>query len=170
MISIKKTKQNFLGLLLLFLFLTTSFIEAKELFTNKKIIGAEETVRLLPMDMVFKARIDTGAKTTSIDARNITLFERDGVKWVRFDCINGDKRKTLEERVIKVVKIKRHGAKSQSRYVVKMHIVLGPVSRHIEVNLNNRERFTYPVLIGRNFLRDLFIVDVVEKYCFKCDK
>jgi len=76
-----------LSTLLIFLFLTTSFIEAKEVMSNvmekngtlkipnketlstdKKIIGAAEKVRLLPANMVLKARIDTGAKTTSIDA------------------------------------------------------------------------------------------------------
>lgn len=170
----------------MFLFLTTSVIQAKEVMSNvmdknstlktfqkeepfatKKIIGATEKVRLLPVNMVLKARIDTGAKTTSIDARNITPFERDGVQWVRFDCVDGDKTETLEKKVLNVVEIKRHGAEPQNRYVVKMRIVLGNVSRLIEVNLNNREPYDYPILIGRNFLRNSFIVDIVEKYRFK---
>ncbi len=175
-----------LSTLLIFLFLTTSFIEAKEVMSNvmekngtlkipnketlstdKKIIGAAEKVRLLPANMVLKARIDTGAKTTSIDARDITPFERNGVKWVRFNCVDGNKTETVEKKIIRIVEIKRHGAKPQNRYVVKMRVVLGNVSRLIEVNLNNRKPYEYPVLIGRNFLRDSFIVDIVEKYRFK---
>ena len=57
----------------------------------KIIIGAVEKVRLLPPNVVLKARIDTGAKTTSIDAQNIIPFERDGKEWVRFDWYLGEK-------------------------------------------------------------------------------
>jgi len=69
--------------------------------------------------------------------------------------------------VIKTVQIKRHGEESQYRYVVKMRIILGDVSQLISVNLNDRDAYLYPVLIGRNFLRDFFIVDVAKKYQFK---
>ena len=172
-------------ILFLLLFCVTSLIEAKEktiLSTDqnstyenlntektdaKRIIGAVENVRLVPPNAVLKARIDTGAKTTSIDARNITPFERDGKQWVRFICVDGEKEHTIEKKVIKTVQIKRHGEESQDRYVVKMRIILGNVSQLISVNLNDREAYLYPVLIGRNFLRDFFIVDVAKKYQFK---
>jgi hypothetical protein len=132
--------------------------------TDKTIIGAVENVRIIPPDMVLKARIDTGAKTTSVDARNITAFMRKGQQWVRFDCISGTKGYTITKRVISTVQIKRHNKPPQTRFVVKMRITLGNVSRNIEVNLNNRDAYTYPVLIGRNFLRDTFIVDIVKRY------
>ena len=133
----------------------------------KMIIGEVENVRLVPPNVVLKARIDTGAKTTSIDARNITPFERDGKQWVRFVCVSGKKEHTLERKVLKTVQIKRHGEAAQDRYVINMRIVLGTVSQLIHVNLNNREAYTYPVLIGRNFLRDYFIVDVAKKHQLK---
>ncbi len=174
------------SLLFLILFQTTSYakntidatpvVDQNSTFENlnteksdaKKIIGAVENVRLFPPDIVLKARIDTGAKTTSIDARNITPFERDGKQWVRFVCIDGKKKEhTLERKVLKTVLIKRHGEDSQDRYVVNMRIVLGNVSQLIPVNLNDRESYIYPVLIGRNFLRDYFIVDVAKKYQLK---
>jgi len=134
---------------------------------SKMIIGALEHVRLVPPNVVLKARIDTGAKTTSIDGRNITPFERDGKQWVRFVCMDEKKEHIIERKVFKTVLIKRHGDESQDRYVVKMRIVLGDVSRLITVNLNDRDDYQYPVLIGRNFLRDFFMVDVAKKYQFK---
>ena len=167
------------------MFCTTSFIEAKETdapvsvqnttFENlntekpdtKRIIGAVENVRLVPPNIILKARIDTGAKTTSVDARNITPFERDGKQWVRFTCMEGDKEHTIERKVLKTVQIKRHEEESQDRYVVNMRIILGDVSQLIPVTLNDRDAYIYPVLIGRNFLRDYFIVDVAKKYQFK---
>ena len=173
------------NILFLLLFCTISFIEAKEdtalsiekdntyvnlnteKLDSKKIIGALEYIRLVPPNMILKARIDTGAKMTSIDARNITPFERDGKQWVRFVCMDGEKEHTIERKLLKTMKIKRHGTEAQERYVVKMRIVLGDVSQLISVNLNNRDTYQYPVLIGRNFLRDSFIVDVAKKYQFK---
>ena len=134
---------------------------------GKMIIGEVENVRLVPPNVVLKARIDTGAKTTSIDARNITPFERDGKQWVRFVCMDGKKEHTLERKLIKVVQIKRHGKAAQDRYVINMRIILGNVSKLIHVNINDREAYTYPVLIGRNFLRDYFIVDVSKKHQLK---
>ncbi len=172
-------------ILFLLLFYTTSFIEAKEktqplgnqnsTFENlntekpdsKRVIGAIENVRLIPPNVVLEARIDTGAKTTSIDAQNITPFERDGKEWVRFDLFVGEKKYDIERKVIKTILIKRHGEDSQRRYVIKMRIVLGDVSQLITVNLNDRESYQYPVLIGRNFLRDYFIVDVGKKFQVK---
>lgn len=173
------------SILFLLLLCSTSFMEAKEkiilskeknsTYENlnteksdaKRIIGAIENIRLVPPNVVLQARIDTGAKTTSIDARNITPFERDGKQWVRFVCIDGEKKHTIEKKVIKTVQIKRHGEESQDRYVVKMRIILGKVSQLISVNLNDRDAYQYPILIGRNFLRDFFIVDVGKKFQFK---
>lgn len=173
------------SILLMLLFCTISFLEAKENTTllaeqnatyenlntekadAKIIIGAIEKVRVVPPNIVLKARIDTGAKTTSLDARDITPFERDGKQWVRFTVVNGKKEYTLEKKVIKTVQIKRHGKASQDRYVINIRMVLGNVSQLILVNLNDRDKYQYPVLIGRNFLRDNFIVDVSKKYQFK---
>lgn len=173
------------SIIFLLLLSITSFIDAKEdkvllteqnsTFENlnteksdsKRIIGEIEYVRLVPPNLVLKARIDTGAKTTSVDARNITPFERDGKQWVRFVCMDGKKEHTIERKVLKVVQIKRHGTEAQDRYVVNMRIVLGDVSQLTPVNLNDRDAYQYPVLIGRNFLRDFFIVDVAKKYQFK---
>lgn len=173
------------SILFLLLFHTISYAQNKENITlvneqnstfdnlntekpdAKIIIGEVENVRLVPPNVILKARIDTGAKTTSIDARNITPFERDGKQWVRFVCMDGKKEHTLERKVIKTMKIKRHGKEAQDRYVINMRITLGNVSQLIHVNINDREAYTYPVLIGRNFLRDYFIVDVAKKHQLK---
>ncbi len=81
--------------------------------------------------------------------------------------VAGKKQHTIERKVIKTVQIKRHGIESQDRYVVKMRIILGNVSQLVSVNLNDRDAYTYPVLIGRNFLRDYCIVDVGKKFQLK---
>lgn len=51
---------------------------------DKRVIGSEELVLLDDLTEKYKARIDTGATTSSLNATNIVEFERDGTKWVRF--------------------------------------------------------------------------------------
>ncbi len=177
---ILQTRWHF-SIVFIFILFTISFASAKEntvvsmeenstsknlnteKSNSKRIIGTVENIRLVPPNVVLKARIDTGAKTTSIDARNITPFERDGKQWVRFVSMAKNKEYPIERKIIKHVQIKRHGAAPQDRYVVNMRIVLGDVSRLILVSLNDRDAYQYPILIGRNFLRDFFIVDVAKK-------
>ena len=131
--------------------------------TSKQIIGRVERINVVTINHTARAKIDTGAKTTSIDARKITRFERDGEKWVRFEFQG----KKIEKAIVKDILIKRHGAKSQRRVVVKLRLKLGDVSRNVLVTLANRESFIYPILIGRNYLRDTFVVDVSKKYTIK---
>jgi len=73
----------------------------------------------------------------------------------------------IEKPVSRVVQIKRHGKTSQDRYVVKMRLILGERSQVVEVSLTDRSQFIYPILIGRNFLRDYYIVDVGAKLTSK---
>ncbi len=133
---------------------------------GKLLIGEAEWVYLPAAKMKLKARIDTGATTTSVDARDLRVQERDGKKWAMFTMVDreNDKKVEMEKPVEKVVEIKRHGTENQKRYAVKMRINLGNVSRYITVTLNDRENFEYPVLIGRNFLRGSAVVDVDEAY------
>ncbi len=132
---------------------------------NPTIIGALEKVRILPENIIYDSRIDTGATTTSIHAGNMEIFERDGKKWVKFDLQGENKSATVEMKIKEFRNIKRHGAPDQKRAVVTLHLVLGNVSQEVNVTLNDRSKFTYPGLIGRNFLKpNHLIVDVSEEY------
>jgi len=132
------------------------------------VIGALEKIRILPADIIYDARIDTGATTTSIHAANIDIFERDGKKWVKFDLEGKDKTETVEMKIKEFKNIKRHGAPDQIRAVVTIHLVLGNISQMVDVTLNDRSKFTYPGLIGRNFLKpNNILVDVSKEYTVK---
>lgn len=120
------------------------------------VIGRLENVHIMAVDMSKKARIDTGAKTTSIDAREIESFLKDGKEWVRFKFDN----QPIEAPLVRTVRIKRHGGKPIRRPVVELELKLAKVSKKVEVTLTNREKYFYPILIGRNFLRKNFMVDV----------
>ena len=131
-----------------------------------EIIGEVEYALVSDTGPLQKARIDTGATTTSLGFHEVSSYERDGEKWVRFsvrDRLDG-KVHTFERELVGTASIKRHGAEPVQRPVVKMRISIGDVSKEIEVTLADRNSFDYPVLIGRNFLDGNVLVDVSKRY------
>ncbi|MEG1082011.1 MAG: RimK/LysX family protein, partial [Pseudomonas sp.] len=67
-------------LLLLSLFLLPALGQAAE----KTVYGLNEYARLADIDLEVAAKLDTGAKTASLSARDIKRFKRNGESWVRF--------------------------------------------------------------------------------------
>lgn len=144
---------------------------AKDLTPSDKVtIGEAEYVGIPLIDAVFKARIDTGATTTSIYAVDIEEFERDGKPWVRFVVKNDESKEEypLEARVARVAEIKKRGEEGFTRRpAVSMDLVLGEATRSIKVNLADRSGFEFPLLIGRDFLSGIAVVDVTLSYTQK---
>lgn len=124
------------------------------------IIGEVEPVYVLPIKKSFLARIDTGAETSSIDAKNIRVFEREGVKWVSFDIVSKRYGETyhFEKKIYRQVTIKRQNI-SENRIVVLMTVKMGKEKITAQFSLTDREKFDYQVLIGRNILNGRAIVD-----------
>lgn len=146
--------------------ITKPALEINKPAAEIQVIGQIEYVDILPEGIRQKARIDTGAETTSIGALDIEYFERDGKSWVKFKVLQRSSGKTTEftKRVVRNVKIKRHGAKNIRRPVIKMTLAMGSIKKKIEVSLTNRSKFDFPVLIGRNFLYGDIRVDVSSKF------
>ncbi|WP_292920519.1 RimK/LysX family protein [Nitrosomonas sp.] len=133
---------------------------------TKTLLGGIENVFLDPPGMEFSARIDTGAQTSSLNALDIVEFERDGKPFVKFNLIHpftGDKLE-LTRRLRRHVRIKgRGGRESHRRPVVKIRVVLADIDEQINFTLEDRSRFKHQILIGRNLLQDLAIVDVSRR-------
>ncbi len=125
------------------------------------IVGAVEWATLEPAGLTLEARIDSGAETTSVHAENIELIEKEGKRYVRFTLFD-DKGEPLpqELRLRRQVLIKQQVGEPERRFVVRMWLTLGEQRSRIDVNLSDREDFEFPLLVGRNFLVDSFIVDV----------
>ncbi len=130
------------------------------------VIGRVEYALVGQQSMRHKARIDTGARTSSVGIDSLRHFERDGAKWVQFTvkARRNDEVADFELPLLRTVAVKRINAKPQPRPVVRMRVAIGPISDRIEVTLNNRDDFNYPILVGRNFLDGRFVVDVAQKF------
>lgn len=135
---------------------------------GKLVVGERERFYLVGPGHVYTARIDSGAKTSSLDARNITKFERDGRNWVRFDVPvpNSDGEfTTLEREVSRRVRIlQSNGDDPDRRVVVELQFMIGDHKQQAEFTLADREHLTHTVLIGRNVLRDVMLVDVGKEF------
>jgi hypothetical protein len=131
------------------------------------VIGEAELVGLPEIDAIWRARIDSGATTTSVHAVDIEQFERDGEPWVRFALRNEklDTQVALERPVTRIAQIQRRGTdEMQKRPVVELDVSIGDLVTRIEVNLTDRTHFEFPVLIGRNFLSGQTLIDVSRAY------
>lgn len=137
---------------------------------TKQMVGWAEKVRIFPGNLMLLAKIDTGADNCSLHVPDFTLFERNGAQWIRFEVKDqsGDSA-TLERQVVRTAKIKRHSGRRQERPVVLLNICLGKIVREAEVNLVDRARFKFPLLIGRSFMADRISVDPSVQYTMEPD-
>lgn len=134
------------------------------------VVGAAEMVRVYPGGTEFKARIDTGATTSSINARNIMRFRRGGKRWVRFEVLGRQgQRIRMERPVVRRVRIKRFGLHSKRRTVVWLGLCLGGYYKETQVTLQDRRRRKFPVLIGRRYLAGAILVDSAQEFLVKPD-
>jgi hypothetical protein len=132
---------------------------------EKAVIGWLERISITPDHLVLHAKMDTGADSCSLHVEDIEPFKRDGKKWVRFRVVNRTGEWILLERkVFRFVRIKSMGSESQRRHVVEMGICLGDTGKQVQVNLVDRSGFKFQMLVGRNFLKDSFIVDPSAQY------
>jgi hypothetical protein len=126
-----------------------------------EIFGWVERVELLDGKFSLKAKLDTGAATSSLDATDIMRFRRDGKRWVRFTLNNSETHQemTLEKPLVRRVRIVRHSGRPQPRAVVKLPLCFGPFIEDVEFTLINRSNFIYPVLLGRSAMAGRALVD-----------
>lgn len=132
------------------------------------IAGYVEKVRLRSGGLLVRAKLDTGAKTSSLGVDHYERFRGNGGRWLRIYLSNWKgKTSAIEAPLARIVKIKRHFGGIQERPVVRLGICLGTVYKETEVNLVDRTGYNYQMLIGREFLESSFVVDPARYYTLK---
>lgn len=130
-------------------------------YSGLEVFGWVERVKLYPIDQKVKAKLDTGAKTSSLDARNIRVVRQGKNRYVRFEFVDPDTKEVTEMRLrrIRGVRIVRHSGQHQHRHVAELDICLGEHRKTIEVSLIDRSNFIYPLLLGRRALENIALID-----------
>lgn len=119
-------------------------------------VGWVEKARIPGVDKEVKAKLDTGATTSSINAEILGKPDKNSESggMIKFQFTNGEGIKEVFERpIVRWVQIKSRAGADLRRPVVRMKLCVASRWIEEEVNLADREDFNYPVLIGRNMLK-----------------
>lgn len=166
--------------ILALLFFFGSLLTGHAMATNEKTIyGYIEKANLVDKQLILSAKLDTGAKSASLNAINISEISVDGKPYLRFTVPSKEGDIPFQCEYVGNVNIKiRAGEiqmghllrKSIQRPVVLMRVKLAEKERLIRVNLTNRKRFIYPLLLGREAIIAFDgLVDPSLKYTTKID-
>ncbi|AUI85048.1 peptidase [Vibrio azureus] len=135
-------------------------LDAKPLFRAGHIEVAEVE------GLSFPVKLDTGADVSSINAQNIKLFKQQGQEMVSFTYENDHGvKKEFVKPVVDTMRITaKTGEQASVRPVVEMHVKLGELEKKIRVNLQDRSRFHYSMILGKNFLKHGALVASEAEY------
>ena len=131
-----------------------------------RLIGATTLVTEVTTALPLPARVDSGAASCSIHCEELEIKDADESpknnigKPVRILVTDKNgKEEWIESTIVDYVKV-RTSEKEDDRYKVSLRLRWEDVERNVLVTLNDRQGMRYPLLLGRNFLCDHFLVDV----------
>ena len=136
---------------------------------NKTTIGWREWVTLpsLPIPAI-NAKIDTGARTSCLHAFDVSVFEQNGLKKVRFGVHPLQRRSDVvqwcETELIDQRSVRDSGGHKEDRIVISGPLRMGGDEWDIEMTLTSRDDMIFRMLIGRTALRGRYVVDPAKSY------
>ncbi len=139
---------------------------------NKKdlpLIGWREWVKLPDLGCKgIKVKVDTGARSSAIHAFNIQEVEKDGQAWVTFEIHpdqKSDKRViSTQAKILEYREVRNSGGKATLRPVIVTPVTMRGETWLIELTLANRDDMGFRMLLGRQAIRDRFLVDSGGSY------
>ncbi|MHA6317168.1 ATP-dependent zinc protease family protein [Altererythrobacter sp. CAU 1778] len=126
------------------------------------VVGWRELVQLPELGLSgIPAKIDSGARTSSLHGEVLEEFTRDGQQYVRFavDFARQHVRQVCEAVHVDIRGITSSNGETQRRYVIKTPLTIGDLTFRAEISLADRSDMQFPMLIGRSSLRRRFLVD-----------
>lgn len=133
------------------------------------VVGWREWVRLDSVGVPWvKAKVDTGARTSSLHAFDLQTREVEGLAWVRFDVqpwqVGAEDAVAVELPVHDERSVRSSSGHTEMRYVVLLQLVLGGRSVTAEVTLTDRDEMGFRMLVGREALVQGYLVDPALSY------
>ena len=136
---------------------------------NLQIIGSEEWCVFGDLGIpAIKARVDSGAKTSSLQAANIKIVNRGANEWVKFEVSPLQENRSIaiecQARLVDRRMVKSSSGISEVRLVIKTPVTIGDCTFDIELTLANRDTMEFRMLLGREALNERFIVNPAVNY------
>lgn len=138
---------------------------------TKLVLGWLENIRMYPGGMIMRAKLDSGARSNAIHAENIDTFDgADGRRMVSFTILK-DHDNPDSERIDLVLPIERevniklrYTSVRDERPMVNLEFCIAGIRHTALFSLTERSDFLYPVLLGREFLKEHVIIDPSETF------
>jgi len=132
----------------------------------RKILGRVEKVGIPEWGLYdIKAKIDTGAYTSSLHCHHIVPLDDNRVRFNLLDPSHKNyNEKLFEVPAFNIKKVKSSNGFTEERIIIKTTIVIAGQSLLTQLSLTDRSRMRYPLLIGRKLLKNRFLVDVSKTY------
>ena len=136
---------------------------------SKIILGSEEWCTLPELGIPsIKARVDSGAKTSALHAKNIAPFIKDDQNWVKFDInpIQNNVKTIIhcEAPLVDKRVVKSSSGFREQRYVIQTSLEIGNSKWVIEMTLTNRDSMGFRMLLGREAMSGRVLVDPEQQY------
>ena len=133
------------------------------------VIGWREWVGLPDLGIeTVKAKVDTGARSSSLHAYDLVAFERDGTKCVRFKVhpVQRDTSKVVvaEAKILEYRSVRSSSGRATMRPVIVTNVALLGQAWPVELTLANRDEMGFRMLLGREAFRGRFLVDAGRSY------
>ena len=137
--------------------------------SGRPIIGWREWVGLPDFGIRhIKVKVDTGARSSSLHAFDMELFEREGVRWVRFKVHpvqrKSDKTVECEAEVLEFRSVRSSSGRAAKRPVIITNISMMDITWPVELTLASRDEMGFRMLLGREAFRRRFLVDAGKSY------
>lgn len=136
------------------------------LYGEKIIVGKNEYITFNEFNLKnLRAKIDTGAKTSSIHCSVIHQIDKNRVAFTLLDSDHKKfKAKLHTAQISRIGKVKSSNGKIQKRIFIKTTITFLGKEYLTEFSLTNRGSMKFPILVGRSLLKKNFLVDVTQEY------
>ena len=136
---------------------------------GKVVVGWREWVALPQAGLPWvKAKVDTGARSSSIHAFDLEAFDRDGAECVRFSIHpwqkSDDDHVELSLPVLDRREVRSSNGQVEQRYAVALDVTLAGRTITTVMTLSNRDEMGFRMLIGREALERGFLVDSSRSY------
>ncbi len=136
---------------------------------EKKVVGTIELISIVDLELYdLDAKIDTGADSNALHCDNIHIDENNFVHFHLLDEVhesyNGKK---IVMPLHKLKRIKSSNGEIQERASIRVSVEFFGKRYKTIISLTNRADMKYPMLIGRKFLANKFLVDVSKQYLSK---
>lgn len=137
--------------------------------TPMMVLGWREWLALPDLGLTLvKAKVDTGARTSTLHAFYVDTFRRSGQRYARFGVHPLQHRADFvvhgEALVIDQRNVSDSGGHREQRYVIETRLSLGGREWPIEVTLTNRESMLFRMLLGRTAIAGNALVDPARSF------